>query len=121
MKITLEKSDKDYLYIAMILLLVSLSIFYQVKTAKTHNLDIYVREELNKKQKVDIGTLELSVLALDTKTKELMLEADSLQASEEKYKLNYYAANKKYKDALATYNNASDDDKWRTLTKIINE
>jgi hypothetical protein len=50
-----------------------------------------------------------------------MLEADSLQASEEKYKLSYYEIEKKLKASLASYSSSNDDDKWRLFTKAINE
>jgi hypothetical protein len=49
-----------------------------------------------------------------------MLEADSLQASEEKYKLSYYEI-EKLKASLASYSSSNDDDKWRLFTKAINE
>jgi hypothetical protein len=49
-----------------------------------------------------------------------MLRADSLQASEEKYKLSYYEIEKKLKASLASYS-SSNDDKWRLFTKAINE
>jgi hypothetical protein len=47
-----------------------------------------------------------------------MLEADSLQASEEKYKLSYYEIEKKLKASLASYS-SSNDDKWRLFTKQL--
>jgi hypothetical protein len=56
---------------------------------------------------------------LDNEANKLMLEADSLQASEE-YKLSYYEIEKKLKASLASYS-SSDDDKWRLFTKAINE
>jgi hypothetical protein len=59
------------------------------------------------------------VVVLDNEANKLMLEADSLQASEEKYKLSYYEIEKKLK-ALASYSSSNDDDKWR-LFKAINE
>lgn len=121
MKITLEKKDKDYLYLAIILLIVGLSITYQVKSARGYNTNIDSIGKLNSKQKKDIGSLKASVGLLNDKTKKLTIQADSLRASEEKYKLNYHAANKKYKDALSSYNNSSDDAKWRLLTEVINE
>lgn len=121
MKITLEKKDKDYLYIALILLIVGLSITYQVRTSRGYNSNMDTIVKINSKQKEAIGSLEKSVNDLNKETKKLTLEADSLQASEERYKLNYHAATKKYKDAMSSYNNSSDDAKWRTLSKVINE
>jgi hypothetical protein len=55
---------------------------------------------------------------LDNEANKLMLEADSLQASEEKYKLSYYEIEK---SQLASYSSSNDDDKWRLFTKAINE
>jgi hypothetical protein len=54
---------------------------------------------------------------LDNEANKLMLEADSLQAEEEKYKLSY-EIEKKLKASLASYS-SSNDDKWRLFTKAI--
>jgi hypothetical protein len=54
---------------------------------------------------------------LDNETNKLMLEADSLQTSEEKYKLSYYEI--ELKASLASYSSSNDDDKWRLFTKQL--
>jgi hypothetical protein len=121
MKIILEKTDRTYLYIAAVVLIFSMSVMYQVKLSNDYDESIKVKEAINNKQRKDIGTLELSVVTLDKEALKLMLEADSLQASEEKYKLSYYAIDKKLKISLALYSTSDDDVKWRLLTKAINE
>jgi hypothetical protein len=54
---------------------------------------------------------------LDNEANKLMLEADSLQASEEKYKLSYYEIENL--KLLASYSSSNDDDKWRLFTKQL--
>jgi hypothetical protein len=46
---------------------------------------------------------------LDNEANKLMLEADSLQASEEKYKLSYYEIEKSLA-SLASYSSSNDDE-----------
>ena len=121
MKLIIEPKEKTYLYIGIIILIICLSISYQVRTASDYDDSIKEKEKINKQQKGDINNLEGSVEVLNTKAKELMLEADSLQASEERFKQHYYATDKKLKAAILSYDRSSDDSKWRSLSKAINE
>jgi hypothetical protein len=57
---------------------------------------------------------------LDNEANKLMLEADSLQASEEKYKLSYYEIEKSLK-LLLLVTVLLMMTKWRLFTKAINE
>jgi peptidoglycan hydrolase CwlO-like protein len=121
MRLIIEQKEKDYLYIGLIILIIGLSITYQVRTASDFDNSIKEKEKINTQQKGDIGNLEGSVKVLNTKAEKLMLEADSLQASEEKFKQNYYATDKKLKATILFYNKSSDDSKWRALSKAIRE
>jgi hypothetical protein len=56
---------------------------------------------------------------LDNEANKLMLEADSTQASEEKYKLSYYEIEKKAKASLASYSSSNDDDNGVYSQKTI--
>jgi uncharacterized protein YlxW (UPF0749 family) len=121
MKIITEKSDRVYLYISAIVLIVSFSISYQLKLSDNYSESIRNKEKINSKQRSDINELEQAVRLLDRESEKLMLEADSLQASEEKYKLSYHEINKKLKNSIATYSSSNDDSKWRLFSKAINE
>lgn len=121
MRITLEKSDKDYLFIGIIVLLICCSIFFQVRTSGVYEKQLVERELVNKGQRDAIKTLKGSVKDLDNQAIKLGNKADSLQLSENKYKNNYYELNKKFKSSVSLYNRSSSDDKWRVFTEIINE
>ena len=121
MNISLQKSDKDYLFAAIILLLIGFSIFFQVRTADNYALELKKKELVNTEQKGVIKTLKVSVKVLDEKAITLMKVADSLQVSENKYKRNYYELNKKFKTSIVAYNNSSPDDKWDAFTEVVNE
>jgi peptidoglycan hydrolase CwlO-like protein len=121
MRLIIQENDRKYLYIGLIILIICLSVSYQVRTASRHSEVIREKEKINTQQKDDIGNLEGSVEVLNTKAKKLMLEADSLQASEEKFKQNYYATDKKLKSTILSYDRSSDASKWRALSKAIRE
>lgn len=121
MQIKLEKTDRDYLYIAIILIIISVSVFIRMNQVDRFNQKIKEKEMVNVSQVKDIKVLKNSVKVLDKKTEKLMLVADSLQASENKFKLNYYALDKKLKSTIALYSKSSNDDKWNAFTKAVNE
>jgi hypothetical protein len=67
----------------------------QVGISNDYSESIRKKEAINLTQKQAIGDLEKAVVVLDNEANKLMLEADSTQASEEKYKLSYYEIEKK--------------------------
>lgn len=121
MRIIVGREDRKYLYVAGAVLVIIVIYMFQQRAVRDLQSSIKEKAEKNVRDNNKIKSLEGSLKTLSAEVDVLMTKADSLQASEEKYKNSYYATDKNLRAILGIYAGSSDDDKWNAFTKSLHE